>query len=119
MPAAAAQPRSQEEILDAALASLGEHDIPPGDAWAVPGPDCGRPAELAGLTGAELDELLAEAGSPPVPEFGPAGLLARDGSGGGTGFADGGALDVLAPGVALAGFADEAHPGSARSPTTS
>ena len=49
---------SQEDILDAALAALTAADIPPDEhAWAVPDPDCGRPAELAGLTRAELEEL--------------------------------------------------------------
>jgi len=56
----------------------------------------------------ELEQLIAE-GPAPVPEFGPAGFLPRDGSGHGAGFADGGALDGLAPGVSLAGFADEAY----------
>ena len=39
----------------------------------------------------------------------PAGWLPRDASGGGCGFADGGALDVLAAGLPLAGFAEDAH----------
>ena len=38
-----------------------------------------------------------------------AGRLRRDGSGGGSGFADGGALDVLAAGMALAGFAEDGY----------
>ena len=41
-------------------------------------------------------------------EAGPAGFVPRDGTGCGSGFADGGALDVLAAGMSLAGFADEA-----------
>lgn len=53
-------PPSQEEILDAALATLTEADVPPDEAgiagWA--GPDCGRPDELADLTGVELEELI-------------------------------------------------------------
>jgi hypothetical protein len=101
------QPESQEEILAAALASLDEHDIPPDEGWTVPDPDSDPPAELSGLTGAELDELCPP--TRPPDEFGPAGFLPRDGSGHGSGFADGGALDVLPPGVALAGFADDAH----------
>ena len=101
------QPESQEEILAAALASLDEHDIPPDEEWTVPDPDSDPPAELSGLTGAELDELYPP--TRPPDEFGPAGFLPRDGSGRGSGFADGGALDVLPPGVALAGFADDAH----------
>ena len=55
----------------------------------------------------ELEQLIAE-GPAPVPEW-PAGFLPRDGSGHGAGFSDGGALDGLAPGVSLAGFADDAH----------
>src|SRR6266851_5303158 len=39
----------------------------------------------------------------------PAGWWQRDGTGGGLGFADGGVLDTLAPGVPLAGSADDAH----------
>jgi hypothetical protein len=44
-------PESQEDILEAALAALTDGDIPPDNhEWAVPDPDSGRPAELAGLT---------------------------------------------------------------------
>jgi Domain of unknown function (DUF222) len=107
---AASQSWSQEEILEAALASLTEVGIPPDedgpDRWTDP--DCGCPDELADLMTPELEQLIAE-GPAPVPEFGPAGFLPRDGSGHGAGFADGGVLDVLAPGVSLAGFADDAH----------
>jgi uncharacterized protein DUF222 len=39
----------------------------------------------------------------------PAGFVSRDGTGGGTGFSDGGPLDVLDAGMALAGFADDAY----------
>ena len=53
------QPESQEEILAAALASLDEHDIPPDEGWTVPDPDSDPPAELSGLTSAELDELYS------------------------------------------------------------
>ena len=101
---------SQEEILAAAVASLTEADIPPDEddqgRWADPDGD--RPDELADLMTPELEQLIAE-GPAPVPEFGPAGFLPRDGSGHGAGFADGGALDGLAPGPSLAGFADDAH----------
>jgi hypothetical protein len=107
---AAPHPWSQEEILEAAVASLTEADIPPAeddlDGWAAP--DYDRPDELADLMTHELEQLIAE-GPAPVPEFGPAGFLPRDGSGHGAGFSDGGALDGLAPGVSLAGFADDAH----------
>ena len=103
MPAAASWPEDQEEILAAAVASLSENDVPSGDdAWVITDSDCDRPAELAGLDAAELEELLAAA---------PAGV---DGElGGGAGFAEGGVLDGLAPGVALAGFAEDAHAGLA------
>src|SRR5215471_13883943 len=111
VPTATPRPEPQEQILAAAPASLDERDIPPGggwdEGWTVPDPDGDPPPGLAGLTRAELDELYPPK-TPPV-EFGPAGLLPRDGSGHGSGFADGGALDALAPGVALAGFADDAH----------
>lgn len=107
MPAAIPQPHSQEDILDAALASLTAADVPPDDdARAVPDPDCGRPAELAGLTTAELDALIATVPD-LVAEPGPGGPVAREGCG--AGFAEDGVLDVLAPGMALAGFADAAQ----------
>ena len=110
VPAAASQPESQDDILAAALAALTAADIPPGeqDHASWPDPDTGRPAELAGLTVAELEQLLAAVPA-AVPEVIPAGCLPRDGTGRGSGFADGGPLDVLVPGVPLAGFADEAH----------
>ena len=109
MPAAAPRPESQEDILEAMLAALTEADIPPGeDELCCPDPDTGRPVELAGLTTADLERLLAAV---PAPVAGPlpAGCLPRDGTGRGAGFADGGALDVLVPGVPLAGFADDAQ----------
>ena len=131
-PGSIGQPESQEDILAACEASLTGADIPPDeDACGWPDPDCGMPAELLALSDAELEELVAAAPSQPawmmreawpdgiVPPGGtvpdrdsgsvwPAGFLVRDGSGGGTGFADGGPLDVLAPGAALAGFSDDA-----------
>src|SRR5487761_1349650 len=108
VPTAAPQP-SQEEMLEAALAALTEADVPPRQdepCWSDP--DTGRPAELASLTTAELEQLIAAVPA-PAPEVIPAGCLPRDGTGRGAGFADGGALDVLVPGVPLAGFADEAQ----------
>ena len=120
---AAPRQESQEEILEAALASLTAGDIPPADdevdGW--PDPDFDRPAELAGLDGAELDALAAGVCGPPAPawplsfrtqagpEAWPAGFGQRDGSGNGAGFADGGVLDMLAAGLPLAGFAADAH----------
>jgi hypothetical protein len=108
------QPHPEPEPGDvwlARVAALDDADAPPGKddyaRWPDPDHDTSRPAELAGLSPAELDELLTA----PVPaaEVIPAGCLPRDGTGGGLGFADGGALDVLAPGVPLAGFADDAQ----------
>jgi hypothetical protein len=85
-------------------------EVPPEDwqlAW--PDPDIDRPAELAGLCLAELDEL-ADDGCAAEPAGGwPVSSFSRDGAGQGAGFAEGGALDVLAPGVVLAGFGDDAH----------
>jgi Domain of unknown function (DUF222) len=120
---AAPRQESQEEILEAALASLTDEDIPPADdepdGW--PDPDFDRPAELAGLDGAELEELAAEVCGLPAPAWPlsfrapagprawPAGFGPRDRSGDGPGFADGGVLDVLAAGLPLAGFAADAH----------
>ena len=98
MPAAARRPEAQEEILAAALASLSADDVPSeDDAWVITDSDCDRPAELAGLDGAELAGLLAAPASADRCEAG------------GAGFAEGGVLDGLAPGVALAGFAEDAH----------
>jgi Domain of unknown function (DUF222) len=104
VPAAVPRPESQEEML----AARDGRGIPAeDDSRVIVDSDGDRPAELAGLTGAELDELYPSA--PPPDEFGPAGFVPRDGSGHGSGFADGGVLDVLAPGVAPAGCADDAH----------
>jgi hypothetical protein len=121
---AARRPESWEEIWDAPLAALTEADVPPDEqdyGWLDP--DIDPPAELVGLTGAELAELLADAPTQSAPPAWPlsyqspdgpagagwpAGLADRDGTGGGTGFADGGELDVLPAGIALAGFADDA-----------
>src|SRR5487761_1323466 len=120
---------AQEEILAERMAALTAADIPPGDdaRWDD---GTGRPAELAALDGNGWEELLAAAvpvitglraapsgpADPPDPEWDafPAGFVRRDRSGGGTGFADGGELDVLAGGLALAGFADDAQAGLPR-----
>ena len=120
---AASRRESQEEILEAALASLTDADIPPADdeVYGWPDPDFDRPAALAGLDGAELEELAADASVPATPgwplsfqaptgpEAWPAGFGPRDESGDGPGFADGGVLDVLAAGLPLAGFAADTH----------
>src|SRR5487761_1470861 len=125
MPAAAPRPESPDDALDAALAALTATDIPPDEqdyAWA--GAADGRSAELAGLSDADLAELLAE--PPPRPAAAgwplsyqtpqvpggwpwPAGFAPRDGSGGGAGFADGGPLDTLDASITLAGFADDGY----------
>ena len=130
---AASEPARQEALHAAELAADDSRDIPPDDeAWGWPDPDCGPPAELAGMPDEELDKLLAAVPAPPsepvwpvgssagdwpsrraqrAGEVWPAGFYPRDGSGGGCGFADGGTLDVLAAGIVLAGFADGAHAG--------
>ena len=65
MPAAAPRPETQEEILAAALAARDDRDIPAeDDSWVIVDSDGDRPAELAGLDGAELDELIAAAPAP-------------------------------------------------------
>jgi hypothetical protein len=91
------------------MAALTTADVPPDD-WPAGDPDDGSgcPAGYAHLSLAEIDELLA-AQPEPVPEFGPAGCVPRDGTGGGAGFADGGVLDVLPACAALAGLADRSH----------
>ena len=107
---AASKPEPGDDGLAAVTAALTEADIPPDDAdWAaLDDPDAGRPAELAGLSFAELTELMAAS---PTLVTGPipAGCLPRDGTGCGAGFGDGGPLDTLPPGVVLAGCADDAH----------
>ena len=105
---AAAGPRSQEDILAEELAALPDIPPPGEDDWPDPEDDTSCPAEYAHLAFPEIDELLA-AQPGPVPEVWPAGCLPRDGSGRGAGFADGGALDVLAPGPVLGWCADRAH----------
>ncbi len=66
---AASRREPQEEILEAALASLTDADIPPADdeLYGWPDPDFDRPAALAGLDGAELEELAADASVPATP----------------------------------------------------
>ena len=114
MPVAAPRPETQEEILAAALAARDDRDIPAeDDSWVIVDSDGDRPAELAGLDGAELDELIAAAPAQPTRQIRPAGAATGGGPGGGPGFAEGGVLDVLAPGVALAGCAEDAHAGLA------
>jgi hypothetical protein len=183
---AARRPESQEQILEAAVASLTEADIPPDEQDGWLDPDVDPPAELAALPDAELQELLAPAPPWPAPPAWPLSYRHPDGPGGapwpagsgprdsidgsagfgnsagfasggagfasggagfasggagfasggagfgnsagfasggagfasgaarfasgpGVGFAEGGPLDVLAAGMALAGFADDAH----------
>ena len=64
---AARRPESQEQILEAAVASLTEADIPPDEQDGWLDPDVDPPAELAALPDAELEELLAAAPSRPAP----------------------------------------------------
>ena len=132
---AARRPESQEQILEAAVASLTEADIPPDEEdYGWRDPDVEPPAELVALSDAELEELLAaapcSAGTPPAwplsyqvsgrpgraavagrvraAATAPAGALGFAG-GTGAGFADGGPLDTLPAGMTLAGLADDAH----------
>ena len=132
MPAAPRR-ESQEESLQAALASLTDADIPPADdQWdGWPDPDFDRPAELAGLDGTDLEELAAETCGPPAPAWPlsfrsatgvpawPADLGPRDQSGHGPGFAEGGVLDVLAAACRWPGSPPPRTTASARSATTS
>src|SRR5487761_1070299 len=122
---------TQEEILADRMAALTAADIPPDDDGAGwEDMDSGRPAELDALDGNAWEDLLAAAvpvitglrdepswpADPPDPagDAFSAGFVRRDRSGGGAGFADGGELDVLAGGLALAGFADDAQAGLPR-----
>ena len=119
---------AQEAVLDAELAVLDDRrEIPAedDDARDWPDPDCGPPEELVCVPSAAT--LASPLGDSPLstsalgakrrqervpdrrPGVIPAGFLPRDGSGLGTGFADGGPLDVLAPGPVLAALADRAH----------
>jgi hypothetical protein len=107
VPAADPQPESWQECL-ARTAALTTADIPPEDDWPDPDDDTSCPAGYAHLTFPQIDELL-DARPAPVPEVWPAGCLPLDGSGRGAGFADGGALDTLAPGPVLGWCADRAH----------
>jgi hypothetical protein len=77
-----------DDLLDARLAALAAHDIPPDEGWGGPDPDGGRPAELAGLDAAELAALIAAA-PPRAAETVESGFVPRDRPGGGCGFADG------------------------------
>ncbi|HLX50647.1 MAG TPA: DUF222 domain-containing protein [Streptosporangiaceae bacterium] len=120
MPGAAERPAEGEFATDVAAcpplaagaSALDEMEVPPEVAWDWPDPGCGRPAELAGLTFAELDALpfttparYAEPGwlcqpTDPAPVDSPNR---------GIGFADGGVLDTAPAGPALAGFAEDAQ----------
>jgi Domain of unknown function (DUF222) len=75
VPAAAPRPETQEEILAAVLAARDERDIPAeDDSWVIVDSDGDRPAELAGLDGVELDELLACASACPSGQAGLDGV---------------------------------------------
>ena len=130
---AARRPESQEQILEAAVASLTEADIPPDEEdYGWRDPDVEPPAELVSLSDAELEELLADAPARPERPAWPLSYRSPDGpdgppwpaasgpgdgaggglgfsGGAGAGFADGGPLDALPAGMTLAGFADEAY----------
>ena len=136
---AARRPEPREQILEAAVASLTQADIPPAEQDGWLDPDADPPADLIALPDAELEELLAAAPArPPPPPWPlsypdpggpggapwPAGSGPEDGTaaaarfasgsagfagGAGGGFAEGGPLDALAAGMPPAGFADDAH----------
>ena len=123
---AARRPESQEQILQAAMASLTEADILPCDQDGWLDRDTDPPAELAALPDAELDELLAAAppgASPPAWPLsypdpgGPGGARwptrsgPRDGADGGAGSADGSAGSA----DGSAGSADDAGPAGSAS----
>ncbi|HEX4061842.1 MAG TPA: hypothetical protein VHY58_12565, partial [Streptosporangiaceae bacterium] len=102
---------------------LDESFVPPDDefCWTqITGPDNGRPPELAGLTEEDLQPLI----TPPVlvPAAWPEGIVPPDGfptpvpptlGGPGFGFGQGDLLDLMPPGVTLAGLAEDAHNGLA------
>jgi hypothetical protein len=72
-----------------------------------PHPDSGPLPEPADLATPELEEVLDRREG--WPRWGQPGSGHETGRAAGAGFADGGELDVLGPGVPLAGFADDAH----------
>ena len=79
---AARRPESQEQILEAAVASLTEADIPPDEQDGWLDPDVDPPAELAALPDAELEELLAAVPPRPAPPAWPLSYRHPDGPGG-------------------------------------
>ena len=97
-----------EELLadppPAGSARRGEPSGPAEPTLRTGGSGPTEPTLRTGVSG--LSDPLSAAAAAEVP---PAGCLQRDGSGGGAGFADGGVLDVLAAGLPLAGFAEDAH----------
>ena len=110
---------AQDAELDAeiaALAAAGMLTVPtgveqPGLALDPDGdPPQGLHVWLAGLPGTPSDEdpaATADATGPAMPWTGRRGRA----GGGACGFAAGGDADVLSPGAALAGLAEEAHAG--------
>jgi hypothetical protein len=95
--------------------------VPPEGWWCsaqAPDPGTDRPPELAGLTEEDLQPLI----TPPVlvPAAWPEGIVPPDGfptpvpptlGGPGFGFGQGDLLDLMPPGVTLAGLAEDAHSG--------
>jgi hypothetical protein len=103
VPAAAPRPETQEEILAAALATRDERDIPAeDDSWVIVDSDGDRPAELAGLDGAELDELLAAA------QVRPSGLSEHAGLVGSSGLSEHAGLSGLSGPAGLVGSSEPA-----------
>jgi hypothetical protein len=98
-----ARPETQEEILAAALATRDERDIPAeDDSWVIVDSDGDRPAELAGLDGAELDELLAAA------QVRPSGLSEHAGLVGSSGLSEHAGLSGLSGPAGLSGLSGPA-----------
>ena len=88
-------------------------DGEPFDVVAFFDPDCGPPegedAWLAQVASPVADEYLARHQPPVGPqETLAAGFTHRDRESGARGWAAGGTLDIMEPGAALAGFADDA-----------
>ena len=101
----------QLAVLAEQLDAFGSGEPPPEqELWGLE-PDPG--SDLPG--GADNGIAAERAACLPGPV--PAGLPIRDTGGTGAGFADGGVLDVLPPGVVLAGFAGDTWAGGLGTPS--
>jgi hypothetical protein len=110
--------REQGVLLAAFRTVLADRggSFPPHDEYCwvdMPDPESGRPPELAGLTDEELDALTTPIA--PSPTQWPVGIVPPNGflsppltsGGAGFGFGEGEPLDTAAPGVVLAGLAED------------